>query len=72
MKLNRYLAISESGSVRLSVGKPKLSSEEIMIELKLDVPSSLFESHAKLNVKINDSTPPPKHIEVDVSDRGTW
>lgn len=43
MKLKKYLSVRSNGSVRVTANKPSLYSDEIAIQLNLDVPNQLFE-----------------------------
>lgn len=42
MKLNCYLSIKKSGSVRVTKGKPDLSWDEIAVGLNIEIPKELF------------------------------
>lgn len=43
MKLKKYLSVRSNGSVRVTANKPSLYSDEIAIQLNLDIPNQLFE-----------------------------
>lgn len=42
MKLRKFLCVKSNGSVRITANKPSLATDEIAIQLNLDIPNQMF------------------------------
>lgn len=59
MKLTKWLVVNHKGSARLTARKPKLSSNEVAIQLQLEVPDAIFKKPTfSVVVQLADGTSP--------------
>ncbi len=69
MKTKFYLHVKDNGSVRATKGKVALYTNEISIQLELDLPDTLFEKPIiSGKIKVSEDMVNPPHIDADVKE----
>lgn len=67
MKLKKFLTIRSNGLCRITANKPYLDSEEIAIQLNLEIPVAIFyKPSLEANIVIDESAIGPEKICDDV------
>ncbi len=69
MKIEKWLIINSKGAANLKVNKPRLASNEIAMQINIEVPDALFNKPVLVaSIKVDDSAAASSLIESVVYD----
>jgi len=69
MKLKRFLVVKRNGSTKISVNKPRLATDEIAMELNVEIPDQLFLKPTLVaNITVDEKLATQELISAEVID----
>ena len=57
MRAECWLAVSESGSIRLRMNKPDIENNEVAVKVNIDIPDEMFhQPHVEANISVDEES----------------